>query len=286
MNKTTKKRITVAVSCLIVIAVMSAFTALIAIPSLKKAAINSAKESLFENYYTFPASGLITAENGFGGNSENSLLYVKSAVLNNADCVEIDVCFDEDGKPYVTDDYKSIDENTMPLEYLISYFSEEAIKSNISRHFLNLHIVDASGLEKIEEILKQYDMREYCFLTGVNVNQASFVRSSCDIDFYLDYELEKGKIHNIEYISTVMSEVSSSGAMGINCSVDVFSTELENIFKENWLKISFFDVETEKDIIKAVSFSPNQIITSDPEGVRSLLTEWNANAPSSDIIKD
>ena len=56
------------------------------------------------------------------------------------------------------------------------------------------------------------------------------------------------------------------------------------VFKENWLKISFYDVETELEIIEALAFSPNQIITENPEAVYSILTEWNAKAPSSDII--
>ena len=75
-----------------------------------------------------------------------------------------------------------------------------------------------------------------------------------------------------------------SGAVGINCKADSFSQLMMNMFKENWLKISFYDVETEMEIIKALEFSPNQIITKKPDTVRSILAEWNRNAPSSDII--
>lgn len=284
MKKKTKKQLLIAVACLIVIAVMTAFVALIAVPSVKNAAINAAKEGLFENYYSFPESGIITSQNGFRDNEKNSLLYVKSALQNGADCVEVDVCFDENRKPYVAESQEAIDENSMPLEYLVSYLSEEANINIARRHSINLHLTDAANLKEVDEIIKRYDMKEYCVLTGVNLNQASYVRSNCNLSFYIDYKLEKSKIHDTEYISLVMSEVSASGAIGINCDVDTFSTELSNIFKENWLKISFYGVETELDMIEALVFAPNQVITSDPEAVRSLLTEWNAKAPSSDII--
>lgn len=283
-KKITKKHLLYAVCTLIVIAVMTSFTALIAVPSVKKAAVNIAKNDLFENYYSFPEGGIITAKNGFGDNKENSLLYVKSALQNDADCIEIDLCFDEDGNPYVASDADEINQNSMPLEYLISYISEEINSSSQRKHSINIHLADASNLEKAGEIISRYNMEEYCFFTGVNINQASYVRKSCNIDFYLDYEIEKSKSKDPEYAALVANDVSQSGAIGINCSADAFSEIMTSIFKENWLKISFCDVETELEIISALKFSPNQIITRNPQLVRSILTEWNANAPSSDII--
>ena len=117
MKKFNKKHLLIAVSCLVVLAVMAAFTALIAVPSIKNAAIKSAKESLFENYYTYPESGMITAANGFKNNKKNSLLFVKSALEYDADCIEVDVCFDENGVAYIAENADEIDENTMPFEY-------------------------------------------------------------------------------------------------------------------------------------------------------------------------
>lgn len=284
MKKFTKKHLLIAVSCLVVIAVMASFTALVAIPSVKRAAIKSAKEDLFENYYSFPEGGLITSENGFNNNKKNSLLYVKSAIENGADCFELDVCFNEKGIPYIAGNSDEIDENSMPLEYIISYISEESINQTARRHFINLHLRDAANLEEISRIITNYDMQDYCFFTGVNANQAKYVRSNCDIDFYLDYEIDKTKINNSEYAARVVSEVSQSGAIGINCDYRTFSDLLSVMFKESWLKISLYGVETEFDAVKAVSYSPNQIISSRPDRVREILIEWNANAPSSDII--
>ncbi len=263
---------------------MASFVALVAVPSVKRTTLKIAKNDLFENYYSFPESGIITAKNGFGDNNENSLLYVKAAIQNDADCVEVDVCFDKSGVPFVVSSAEEIDKSSMPLEYLISYISEEINSDNQRKHSINLHLTDASNIEEAGRIIEHYKMEDYCFFTGVNINQASYIRQHCNIAFYLDYEIDKSKSHDPEYAALVMSEVSGSGAIGINCSAKSFSEELTNAFKENWLKISFYDVETELEIIKALMFSPNQIITGDPQTVRSILTEWNANAPSSDII--
>ncbi len=283
-KKIEKKHLLYAVTALVVIAIIASFTALIAVPSVRKMAIKSAKEDLFENYYSFPESGMITTSNGFAGNEKNSLLYVRAAFQNDADAIEVDVCFDKDGVPYVASSSEEIGTGTMPLEYLLSFISEEINGNSQRMHSINLHLTDASGIENLDTIVERYKMSDYCFLTGINVNQASFIRENCSVPFYLDYEIDKSKADDAEYAANVVNIVSQSGAIGINCEADAFSEILSAMFKENWLKISFYGVNKELDIIKALIFSPNQIITEHPQDVRSVLTEWNANAPSSDII--
>ena len=284
MKKLNKKHLIYGLCILISLAILASFTALVAVPSVKKLAIKTAKNDLYESYYSFPESGIITTKNGFAGNDRNSLLYVRAAVQNNADCIEIDLCFDEEGNPFVAESADKISESTMPFEYLVSLISEEINASSQRKHSLNIHLEDASDIRKVTEIIKRYNMEELCFFTGVSINKASYIRQNSSIPFYLDYEIDKSKAENPEYAASIVNEVSSSGGIGINCTADSFSSTLMNLFKESWLKISFYDVETELEIIEALQFSPNQIITSNPKLVRSILTEWNANAPSSDII--
>ncbi len=284
LSKKSKKHLLTAAALITVLAVTASFVALVAIPSVKKAALNNAKDELFEMPFSFPLSGVITSENGQGGNNKNSLLYIKSAMQNNADCFEVDICFSEDGTAYIAESANEIDKNTMPLEYLISMLSDEEDSSS-KRHSLNMHLRDAANLAAIDEIVENYNMQDYCFFTGVSISQADYVKSNCDISFYVDYEIDKSKNHDPEYIITVLSEIAEVGGIGINCSIDTFSSELESIFKENWMKISLTDVETEFEIINALKYSPNQIITSNTESAYKILTEWNANAPSSDYVK-
>lgn len=284
MKKLTKKHLLYAVCAVVVVAILASFTALIAVPSVKRTAIKIAKNDLFENYYSFPEGGLVTTANGFAGNNKNSLLYVKAAFQNDADCVEVDLCFNENGDPYICENADKIDNTTMPFEYLISFVSEEINSSSQRNRSINIHLEDASGIKEVSEIISRYKMEEHCFFTGVSINQAAFIRNNTTIPFYLDYEIDKSKAKNADYASLVASEISASGAIGINCKADCFSEIFTNIFKENWLKISFYGAENEFDIINALKFSPNQIITSDPQLARSILIEWHANAPSSDII--
>ncbi len=284
MKKTITKKNLIYILCgLIVLAVMASFTALVAIPSVRNYTIKSAKKELFQTSYSFPESGIITAENGAGNNKKNSLLYVKSALQNGADCVEVDLCFDENGVPFIAEGAEKITSESMPLEYLVSYVSEESDSSQ-KEYQINLRLRDAANLPAVQEIVSRYHMDDYCFFTGVNINQAPYVRSNCTIPYYLDYEIDQSKSDNPEYATQVVDEISHSGAIGINCTSDRFSEMMSVMFKENWLKISFYDIETELEILKALKFSPNNIVTNNPQTVLSLLIEWNANAPSSDII--
>lgn len=284
MKKLTKKHLMYALSILVSVAILASFVVLIAVPSVKRTAVKIAKNDLYENYYSFPEGGIITTKNGFAENKENSLLYVRAAFQNNADCIEIDLCFDDNGKPFVAESADKIDEKTMPFEYLVSFISEEFNASSERKRSINIHLEDASEIKEVSDIIDRYEMGDFCFFTGISINQASYIRHNTSIPFYLDYEIDKSKSENAEYAANIVNDVSSSGAIGINCKADGFSQILKSMLKESWLKISFYDVETELDIIKALEFSPNQIITGDPQLVRSILTEWNANAPSSDII--
>lgn len=284
IKKPQKKHLIYAVCVVVALAIIASFTALIAIPSVKKTAVKMAKNELFESYYSFPEGGKIAAENGFADSNKNSLIYVKSAFQSDADAIVVDVCFDKKGVPYVAESSEEINESTMPLEYLLSFVSEEINPYSQRARSINLHLTDASGIEKVDELVKHYKMEENCFLTGVSINQATYVRQNCTIPFYLDYEINKSKVNNVEYASLVVNHVSQSGAIGINCEADAFSEALAIMLKESWLKISFYGMDTELEIIEALAFSPNQIISENPQLVRSILTEWNANAPSSDII--
>ena len=284
-KKLTKKHIAVLVSSVVVILVLASFTALIAVPSMKNEIINNSKEELFKLEYKYPESGLITASNGLDKSDKNSLIYINKAFSKGAECIEVDVAFSNDGTPYVAESTDKIDENTMPLEYLFSILSEDEDDDN-NKHYLNMRLRGVTDLKKIDELAKSYDMTDYCFYTGVGVNQASFVRMNSEIKFYVDYELKAGKINDPRYAAEVMNEITKAGGIGINCSFDTFSTVFESIFKENWLKISFYGADDDLDIIKALKYAPNQIITNNPQAVRQILNEWSLNAPSSDIVQE
>ena len=283
MKKLTKNHLIYGIGILVSVAILAAFTALIAVPSVKRAAVKIAKNNLYETQYSFPEGAVITAKNGLANNEKNSLIYVRAALQKDVDCFEIDLCFDEKGKPFVAENADKITDNSMPFEYLISFISEEINASAQQKHFINIHLEDASEIGEVTEIITRYEMDDFCFFTGVNVNQASYIRQNSSIPFYLDYEIDKSKADDPDYAISVVNAISNSGAMGINCSADNFSNTLASMIKESWLKISFYDVETELEIIDALKFSPNQIITRDPQLVRSILTEWNAKAPSSDL---
>ena len=283
MKKLTKNHLIYGIGILVSVAILAAFTALIAVPSVKRAAVKIAKNNLYETQYSFPEGAVITAKNGLANNEKNSLIYVRAALQKDVDCFEIDLCFDEKGKPFVAENADKITDNSMPFEYLISFISEEINSSAQRKRLINIHLEDASEIGEVTEIITRYEMDDFCFFTGVNVNQASYIRQNSSIPFYLDYEIDKSKADDPDYAISVVNAISNSGAIGINCSADNFSNTLASMIKESWLKISFYDVETELEIIAALRFSPNQIITRDPQLVRSILTEWNAKAPSSDL---
>lgn len=261
-------------SVIVLIAIIIA----VAIPVSSDIRLKSAEKNLFSQPFDMPEKYLVTAENGVYGQKENSLLYVKTAFDNGANCAEVDIVFSEDGTPYICDEAGEITErDAMPLEYLLHLIDTTSDYDGCS---LNLHLKDAGNLSMIDKLADKYNMTERIFYTGVEINQAQYISSQSKIGFYLDYELDRKKSDDTDYIQQVYLDIINCSAVGINCDVDGFSENLGNVLKENWLKISFKDVDEKLEMYKALSFSPDQIITPTPQETRELADEWNINAPN------
>ena len=269
------KKLKIIIPALIVIV---AIIVAVSFPLSSSIKLKSAQKKLLSQPFDMPENYLITAENGVYGQKENSLLYVKTAFDNGADCIEVDVVFDENGIPYICDNADEIsDSDAMPLEYLLHLVDSTSDYDGCS---VNLHLIDASNLSMIDKLATKYNMTDRVFYTGIELNQANYISSQSKIGFYLDYELDKKKSDDTDYIQQVYLDINNCSAIGINCEVEGFSERLGDFLKENWLKVSFVDVDNKAEMYKALMFSPDQIITPTPQEMREVVDEWNINAPN------
>ena len=236
----------------------------------------SVKENnLYSSYYTLDENFIIEAENGSYNQKENSIEFIKTAINAGANCVELDLSFDLKGVPYICDNLEEINENTISLEIILKYFSENPDYNNI---YIDLHLEDIStDLSAVDKLAEKYGLSDKIFLTNINTNQALFISTKSKLDFYLDYELEKKS--NIDYINRVFNDISVSCATGIICEYDDISKDMLNTLKENWVKISFEDVNNDNEIINVLSYSPSRIKTQYPHKVYEIVQNWKTNAP-------
>ncbi|MPN52983.1 hypothetical protein SDC9_200646 [bioreactor metagenome] len=82
-----------------------------------------------------------------------------------------------------------------------------------------------------------------------------------------------------DYVTQAFMEISATGAKGVNCAFDSVTEEFATRLKENWILLSVHGMKTDYDCYKALTFSPDIVITNKPIEIKSIIDKWRANAP-------
>lgn len=236
---------------------------------------NSAEKRLYSSYYSLNDDFIIECENGSFGKKENSSEYIKTALQSNANAIEVDLCFDKNGKPFIEEENEKINDKTVSLEKLVEFMVSD---TSYDRFFLCLHLEkEASNLAEVDKICERYNFTNRIYYTGISLNQAQYVRNQSKIPFYLsidikDYKSDKDMIK-------FFSLVSNSMAKGIICDIDEMNENIYDTLHENFIEITFDGIDKKSDFIKAAKYSPSRIKTENAYEIYDILRKWQSNAP-------
>lgn len=233
------------------------------------------EKKLYSSYYTLDDDFIIEAANGSLSQKKNTIEFIKTAYNSGANCVELDLTFDPSGVAYIEEHSYNINADTLKLEQVLKMLSKDALYSKVK---LDLKINSVDNLPIVDELCKKYNVADRVFFTGVNLNQAIYVKNMSKIPFYLTVELKESTDN--EYLSNVFDDIINSSAIGVICDVDSMSHQFDNMLYENWIKISFENLKSKKEYIKALAFSPNRIKTDKPYEVLELIHNWQDNSPT------
>ena len=82
-----------------------------------------------------------------------------------------------------------------------------------------------------------------------------------------------------DYVTQAFMEICSTGAKGVNCAFDSVTEEFATRLKENWVMLSVHGMKTDYDYYKALTYSPDIVITYKPIEMKNIIDKWRANAP-------
>lgn len=259
----------------ILIIVFAALVLCAGITILSLAIKNSSNEKeLYSTYYSLDEDFIIEAANGSMNQEKNTVEFIKTAFNSGANCVELDLTFDPSGVPYIESDPYNIKDGTLKLEQVMLMMKNEAPYKHC---FIDLKVNGTENLSLIDELCEKYEMTDRVFYSGINLNQSSLVRELSSVPFYLTMEIHKSE--NNDYLTEAFNDISNSGAIGVECELDDMSPLFSDILKENWIKISFENVNSKNDCVKALLMSPGRIKTDKPYEVLEIVQNWQNNAP-------
>ncbi len=211
-----------------------------------------------------PEGITITAHTGSGYTEDNSLESIRYGG-NNADIIEFDLNFTEDGTAVLSHDKPVGDEVTLDEAF--------AVVSQYENLKVNLDLKSDANLPVIKTLAEKHGVLDRIFFTGVDsAERASKVKEKCSgVQYYLNVNVDGTKNTDTDYLMSLVSLVKECGAVGINFDKGSASKELCDIFREEGLLVSIWTVNEELDMHKIISFGPDNITTRKPVRLSEII---------------
>lgn len=245
-------------SAIIVPALMATIAALSAAK-----AYSGYKDKLENMKFSLSESFTVTAHTGTMGTEENTIESMRVG-SENADIIEFDVLSGSDGVPRLA--HTEIVPSSPTLAQAFGFIrSHESIKANVD-------MKKAENLAEVQRLAKKYGIADGIFFTGIKEADVAAVRKdSPEISYFLNVDVNKRKNKNDAYLQSLADKVKALGAVGLNIHYGGASKELVEKFHENGLLVSLWTANTDKEILKVLSLSPDNITSRNPDRVRDII---------------
>ena len=205
-----------------------------------------------------------TAHTGCMDTPDNSLEAIEKGAENGAQIVEFDLNFTADNKAILSHDAPKGGEVTLEeaFQKLSAY---EKLKANVDAK-------STANLGEVQALAEKYGLLDRIFYTGIELDDVEAVRhDSPKIKYFLNVSIEKTKNKNEEYIASLVKTVSDSGAVGINFSKKYATEEIVRAFHDAGLLVSVWTADSDYDIYRILSLSPDNITTRRPDKLKDIV---------------
>lgn len=222
-------------------------------------------KKLEETKFAFPEGFTVTAHTGCMKTEENTIESMRKG-SENADIIEFDVLTDENGVPRLA--HTSVVPESPTLAEAFEFIrTHENIKANVD-------MKKAENLAEVQRLAKEHGVLDRIFFTGIREDDVPAVReNSPEISYFLNVDVNKRLNRTDSYLQSLADKVKSLGAVGLNIHFGGASKELVEVFHRNGLLVSLWTANTDREILKVLSLSPDNITSRNPDRVCTIISE-------------
>lgn len=236
----------------------------------------------------------ITAHAGCMDTLPNSRQSILAALASEADIVEVDVRASRDNVIILShDDYLDLPDGTQPkvgdLDWQdmeryspasgsailrIEYFLDLAAQSG-SNKILNLDIKESSALARTASIIRSHNLEEAVVFSGLGREGIRIAREqlkSMTYFFNADEMLPLSGTREAD-MNAACSLASEMGCRGINLEWTRASASFVEYAKARGLIVMLWTVDTEAEMLTALSFKPDSLTTNYPDLLARLMRQ-------------
>lgn len=211
----------------------------------------------------------ITAHSGSFDTADNSVDFIEAAIRNNVEVVELDVRQRPNGTLVMSHDLVVTNIDGVELSAALQLLKGTGIR-------INLDIKETRTLNKLHDLLVEYDLYGNSFLTGITESDVEAVKKStcADLDYYLNCQPSRWKIFTEDYQNRLLETLKETGAVGVNCYFKYAGGQLSELLHNNGYKLSLWTVNRTKDIKRALVLEPDNITTKQYDRITATISEW------------
>ncbi|MEZ3420466.1 MAG: glycerophosphodiester phosphodiesterase [Eubacterium sp.] len=226
-------------------------------------------KSYEERKLSFVDGFTITAHSGAFDTAENSVDFIQAAINNHVEVVELDVRQRPNGTLVMSHDLVVTNNDGVELSEALALLKGTGI-------LINLDIKETKTLNALHDLLVEYDVYAYSFLTGIEESDVSAVKdSTCrDLDYYLNSQPSRWRIFTEDYQKRILETLEKTGAVGINCNFKYAGGQLSDLLHSNGYKLSVWTVNRSKDIKRVLVLKPDNITTKQYDLLTTTISSW------------
>ncbi len=245
------------------------FAFIVSVLMVMGVALYAVTKSYDERTLRFRDDFTITAHTGAFETDEDSLESVEAAINHNVDIIEMDIRQRPDGTLIIDHEIAITNNDGVPLEDAL-----ELLKGDDC--LINLDIKEGRTLDKLYDMLVEYDLLDRSFLTGIDVLNIRMVKDSkCkDMDYYYNCQPSRIQIFSADYQQRLVKTVKDAGAVGVNCNYKYASGTLSDLLHDNDLKFSVWTVNNELTMKRALTILPDNITTKEYDLLIDIIENW------------
>ena len=183
------------------------FAFLVSVAMVAGVATYAITKSYEERTLRFVEGFTVTAHTGSFQTEENSIEFVKKAIENNAEIVELDIRQRPDNTVVMSHDLVVTNNDGTPLEGALELLKGTDIK-------INLDIKETRVLNNLYRLLVEYNLAEQSFLTGIEMMNVKALKGSdcANMEYYLNYIPSRAKVFFDDYRTKLIELLEDTGA--------------------------------------------------------------------------
>ncbi len=214
-----------------------------------------------------PEDFTVTCHAGALFTSPNTLYSIRVALEWGARIVEFDVSFRPDGTPVIIHDSSPAENKGVLLSDALAIVAA----SNDCK--INLDIKSIDNLPAVDKLVRQYNMFDRVFYTGVFEDWVETVRSTSEIPYYLNYNVSKEEAENGDTLQVIADKANSLGAIGINSNHKNANDLFVKTAHENGLLVSLWTANKIRDMCRVLKLKPDNITTKNPAILNCIINK-------------